>query len=125
MYESLHLKVWGQYTLYPTGAGFVESFLENQIIQIIACSRGVGFRNISVQVYDSNPYSTGTTGPGDKVLKVTICGLPLSVDDSAVFEMLDKFEINRKSEMKYENIRHPITHRMTNVLNGYRFLYIE
>lgn len=102
----------------------MESLLENQRIQINACSRGVGFRNISVQVYDSNPYSTGTTGPGDKVLKVTICGLPLSVDDSAVFEMLDKFEINRKSEMKYENIRHPITHRMTNVLNGYRFLYI-
>lgn len=85
---------------------------------------GFVFRNISVQVYDSNPYSIGDTGPGIKVIKVTICGLPLSVDDSAVFEMLDKFEINRKSEMKYENIRHPITHRMTNVLNGYRFLYI-
>lgn len=65
------------------------------------------FRNISVQVYDSKPYSTGATGPGDKVLKVTICGLSraLSVDDSAVFEMLDKFEVNRKSEIKYENIR--------------------
>lgn len=80
-----------------------------------------------MQVYYSNPYSTGASGPDDKVMKITICGLPLSVDDSAVLEMLCKFDINIeniKSAIKYENIRHPITHRMTNVLNGNRFLYI-
>lgn len=72
-----------------------------------------------------NFYLIGIIGLGDKVFKVIICGLLLFVDDSVVFEMLDKFEINRKSEMKYENIRYFIIYCMINVLNGYRFLYIE
>lgn len=85
---------------------------------------GFEVRNITVQVYDSNPYSTGAKNPNDQVLKVTINGLPLSVDDSAVFEMLNNFGVTIKSDLKYENIRHPVTHRMTSVLNGNRFLYI-
>lgn len=71
-----------------------------------------------------NFYLIGDIGLGIKVIKVIICGLLLFVDDSVVFEMLDKFEINRKSEMKYENIRYFIIYCMINVLNGYRFLYI-
>lgn len=71
-----------------------------------------------------NFYLIGDIGLGIKVIKVIICGLLLFVDDSVVFEMLDKFEINRKSEMKYENIIYFIIYCMINVLNGYRFLYI-
>ena len=78
-----------------------------------------------IRVYDSNPYSAGLTNPDDPVLKVTICGIPLSVDDSAVHEMLKKFEVSPKSEIKYEKIRDPTTNKMTNVLNGNRFLYIQ
>lgn len=52
-------------------------------------------------MYDSNPYSTGAKNPKDNVLKITITGLPLSVDDSAVFEMLHGFEVEMKSELKY------------------------
>ena len=56
---------------------------------------------------------------------MTICGLPLSVDDSAVLEMLEKYKVGLKSEIKYERIRNPVTHRMTTVLNGNRFVYTE
>lgn len=41
---------------------------------------GFELRNISVQVYNSNSYSTGAKDPNEDVLKIiTICGLPLSV----------------------------------------------
>ena len=51
--------------------------------------------------------------------------IALSVDDSAVSDMLRDFNVNMKSAIKYENIRDPITHHMTNVLNCNRFLYID
>ena len=63
---------------------------------------GFEIRNITAQVYDSNPYSTGAASPNDAVLKVTISGLPLSVDDSAVMELLGKYDVTTKSELKYE-----------------------
>ena len=87
--------------------------------------QGFELRHISVQVCNSNPYSTGAKEPNDEVLKMTICGLPLSVDDSAVLEMLEKYKVGLKSEIKYERIRNPVTHRMTTVLNGNRFVYTE
>ena len=85
---------------------------------------GFEFKNISVQVYDSNPFATGAKNPKDAVLKVTISDLPLSVDDKAVYEMLKDLNISLKSDLKYEKIRNPTTKRMTSVLNGNRFIYI-
>ena len=78
-----------------------------------------------MQVYKSNPYSTGAKEPNDEVLKMTIYELPLSEDDSAVLEMLEKYKVSLKSEIKYECIRNPVTHRMTTVLNGKRFVDAE
>ena len=46
--------------------------------------RGIDIGDQHVRIYDSNPYSTGLEAPDDKSLNVTICGVPLSVDDSAV-----------------------------------------
>ena len=46
------------------------------------------------------------------------------MDDSVVMELLGKYDVITKSDLKYEKIRHPVTHRMTSVLNGNRFLYI-
>lgn len=45
---------------------------------------GFEIRTITAQVYKSSPLSIGATGLRDDVLKVNICGLPLSVDDSRV-----------------------------------------
>ena len=87
--------------------------------------QGIDIGDQHVRIYDSNPYSTGLEAPDDKSLKITICGVPLSVDDSAVLEMLSKLKVKPKTEMYYEKIRNPETKKMTSVLNGNRFLYVE
>lgn len=70
------------------------------------------------QVNESNPYSTCVPGQRNNILKVTICGLLLPVNDSVVLEMLHSFDITIGSDLKYENIRHSTTHRITSVLKG-------
>ena len=52
-----------------------------------------------------------------KPLKIRLCGLPLSVDDSAVNELLEKLEVKPKSKVLYVKIHHPVTLKMTSVLN--------
>jgi hypothetical protein len=71
--------------------------------------RGIDIGDQHVRIYDSNPYSTGLEAPDDKSLKITICGVPLSVDDSAILEMLSKLKVKLKTEMYYEKIRNPET----------------
>ena len=39
--------------------------------------------------------------------------------------MLEQFNISPTSDLKYEKIRHPVTRKMTGVLNGNRFMYIK
>lgn len=51
--------------------------------------------------------------------------LPLSVDDSDVSELLNNLGCVAKRKILYEKIRHPVSNKMTSVLNGNRFLYIE
>lgn len=53
-----------------------------------------------------------------KTLKIRICGLPLSVSDISVLELLENLKLDLKSKILYEKIRHPVTKRMTTVLNG-------
>ena len=125
MYEAIHQKVENDIHCIQLERDLWRVYLKIKETRSLLVLEGFVVRNISVQVYDTNTYSTGATGPNDKVLKITICGLPLSVDDSAVSDMLRDFNVNIKSAIKYENIRDPITHRMTNVLNGNRFLYID
>lgn len=60
--------------------------------------QGIDVDDQHISVYDSNPYSTGLEAPDDKSLKITICGVPLSVDDSAVFEMLSKLKVSPKQK---------------------------
>lgn len=99
-------------------------FTDKQSRDSILCE-GFDFKNHHISVYDSNPYSAGLEHPSDESLKVTICGVPLSVDDSAILEMLSKLGAHPKSELKYEKIRNPANNKMTSVLNGNRFIYIE
>ena len=81
-------------------------------------TEGLNLSSITVSLYDTNPYSAGITHPTQKTLKVRVCGLPLSVDDSALIELLDELEVKPTSKILYEKIRHPETNRMTSVLNG-------
>lgn len=86
---------------------------------------GFDFKNQHITPYDSNPYSAGLESPKDQAIKVTICGVPLSVDDTAIYEMLSKLGVSQKSDLKYEKIRNPTNKKMTNVSNGNRFIYID
>lgn len=80
---------------------------------------------MSHQFYDTNPYTSGATSTPQKTLKLRICGLPLSVADSAVHELFGKLDVILTSKILTEKIRHPITKCMTNILNGTRFMHIE
>lgn len=87
--------------------------------------QGVDIEDQNFNVYDQNPYTTGSKSPADRALKVTVSGVPLSVDDHEILVMLKKLGANPKSDLQYEKIRNPVTKKMTGVLNGNRYIYIE
>lgn len=93
-------------------------------MQTKAFCDGFQFKNQTVSVYDSNPFSLGATNPRDLVLKVPISGIPLSVQDTKVVSMLLNSNVELKSEIRYKSIRNPVTEKMTSVMNGNRFVYI-
>ena len=88
-------------------------------------TEGISIQNISLSFFDTNPYSSGNHDPKASTLKIRLCGLPLSVDDSAVLELLNKLGVKLKSKILFEKIRHPVTNKMTSILNGNRFVYSE
>jgi ribA/ribD-fused uncharacterized protein len=85
---------------------------------------GFELGNRTIQVFDTNPYSAGTENPNEKVIRVLIKGLPISVDDDCVKKMLEKQGAKLTSDVKLEKIRHPVSHRMTDFHNGNRFVYM-
>ena len=56
-----------------------------------------------MRVYDTNPFSAGLSNLDEKVLKRTVKGVPLSVDEGEVMKMLNKFNLSFTSDLKYEN----------------------
>ena len=100
-------------------------YLKNTESRLTRLTRGIDINNVSFQFYDTNPYTSGATSAFQKTQKIRICGLPLSVADSAVHELLDKLKVKLTGKNLYEKIRHPDTKRMTSILNGTRFIYIE
>ena len=67
-------------------------------------TEGIDLRNTNVKVYDTNPYSAGISSPDENVLKITIKGVPLSVDDKEVTKMLQEFNVSFTSDLKHEKI---------------------
>ena len=64
--------------------------------------QGVDIEDQNFNVYDQNPYTTGSKSPADRALKVTVSGVPLSVDDHEILVMLKKLGANPKSDLQYE-----------------------
>ena len=79
---------------------------------------GFDLNNINVRTFEINPYSAGTTKPEESVLKITVQGIPLSVDDGEILKMLKNYGCEPTSDIKLEKIRHPVTRKMTSILNG-------
>ena len=59
------------------------------------------------------------------VLSPPSTGIRDTVEDSAVRNMLEQFKVTLCSDIKNEKIRNATTHRMTEILNGNRFLNIK
>ena len=72
-------------------------------------TEGIDLRNTNDKVYDTNPYSAGTSNPFEKVLKITVKGVPLSVDNNEVMKMLQNFNLSFTNDLKYEHNRNPVT----------------
>ena len=85
---------------------------------------GFELRNLSVKAFDINPFSAGIHHQNERVLRVTVKGVPLSVDDGEITKMLEKFNVHFTRGIKYEKIRDPETKKMTRILNGNRFVYV-
>ena len=47
-------------------------------------SDGFTLHNINVSVFDTNSFSAGTENPDERVVRVPIRGIPLSVEDSCI-----------------------------------------
>lgn len=88
-------------------------------------SEGFELQIKTVAVFDNNPFSAGTEKPSEDVVKITVRGIPLSVDDTCIKNMLEKLGAIRTSDIKYEKIRNPNTFKMTEILNVNRFVYIK
>lgn len=72
-------------------------------------TEGIDLRNANVKVYDTNPYSAGTSNPFENVLKITVKGESLSVGVNEVMKMLQNFNLSFTSDLKYEQVRKPVT----------------
>ena len=70
-------------------------------------------------------FSAGRENPNEEVVRVTIRGIPLSVEDSYITKTLKKLGAELTSDIKYEKIRNSSTHKMTEILNGNRFVYMK
>lgn len=85
--------------------------------------KALDIRNRQICVFDINPFSAGTNEPSDQVLKITVKGVYLSVDDVEIIKMLKQFDLNFNSDLKYDNIRHLKTRKLSENLNGNRSIY--
>ena len=102
-------------TKHPTG-GSTYSVSDSARRQKLL-TEGIHIEKVSVAFFDTNPYSSGNHSTSEKTpTKFRLCGLPLSVDDSAVNELLEKMEVKTKKVL-YVKIHHPVTLKMTSVLN--------
>ena len=88
-------------------------------------NEGFEIRNVNVRGFEVNPYSAGTSSPKENVLKITVKGIPLSVEDNEILKMLESYGVECTSDIKLEKIRNPVTRKMTSILNGNRFVYAK
>ena len=79
-------------------------YVGSQTSRSTLITEGFELRERNIQVYADNPFSTGIGNPNENVLKVTIKSVPLSVEDSAVKNMLEQFNVTLRSDIKYETL---------------------
>lgn len=100
-------------------------YVESRESRNLLISEGFELQNKTVAVFDNNSFSAGTENPSEDVVRITVRGIPLSVDDTCIKNMLEKLGAILTSDIKYEKIRNPNTFKMTEILNGNRFVYMK
>jgi hypothetical protein len=91
----------------------------------VLCNDGFDLESRHIDVFTTNPFSAGTENPDETVIRVLVKGVPLSVEDECIKKMLVKMGAKLTSDIKYEKIGNPNTRKMTEILNGNRFIYME
>ncbi len=89
-------------------------------------ANGFFFRNISVTLYDQNPFirNEENEDPDNRCVKVYIQNLPLSVSNVEVQRMLRQYGCNIENEVKYEYERDE-NHKLTKIKNGDRSVLVN
>ena len=100
-------------------------YVGSQTSRNILCNNGFDLESRHINVFDTNPFAAGTEKPNETVVRVLVKGVPLSVEDECIKNMLQKMGAKLTSDLKFEKIRNPTTRKMTEILNGNRFAYME
>lgn len=67
----------------------------------------------------------GTENPIEDIVRITVRGIPLSVDDTCIKDMLEKLSTILTSDINKEKIRNPNTFKMINIeLKSYIYIYM-
>lgn len=87
-------------------------------------TKGFSVRGKRVPIYEQNPRHINTSDPDVKVEKITMKDIPLSVDNKAVEDFFSGFpQVKLTSEVMHSKERRPDTGRLTNYLNGDRYVF--
>ena len=78
----------------------------------------------SVALYEQNPFKINLQSPDDKKDKLTIKGLPISVSNDEVVNLLKSKGITLATQVKFANIRDD-NGSLTSYRNGDRFVYCQ
>ena len=78
----------------------------------------------SVALYEQNPFKINLQSPDDKKDKLTIKGLPISVSNDEVVNLLKSKGITLATQVKFANIRDD-NGSLTSYRNGARFVYCQ
>ena len=99
--------------------GLWRLYIESQKTRIELITGGLKVRNVSVAVYDSNPFLTH----GEDTLRVRVKDVPLSASDSLITDELEKRKCKVVGKIIHQRLR--VDGRLTDCLTGDRIIYIE
>lgn len=100
--------------------GLWRIYVETQESRIKLISNGMNVRNVTVAVYDKNPFIPGER---ENSLRVFIRNIPLSVHESLIIDELEKLKYKVIGTVTYQRLR--VDRRLTDCLTGDRIVYIE
>lgn len=104
--------------------GIWRLYLHSLEAKIELVTKGFSVRGKRVQIFEQNPRHINTDDPDAKVEKITLKDIPLSIDNKAVEDFFSGYsQVKLTSEVMHSKERRPDTGRLTNYLNGDRYVF--